>query len=259
MTVIFISHVKEDASCAEQLRKGLESQGYVVWREPNYPDPKSTSYPHMIESAILSSAALLLVWSSSAAKDEWIERHILFAQGLRKRLFPVLLDATNLPNTLVAVSPITNPLSCTDAVSALIALPDFPSPQSTDPFIALYEQAAHKFICERKVAIDKAAEMLRSNEHREEILALFEYMAKNDLMMGIRDKAQEVLDAETKKASPPSPFLRPSDSRYMFGVRCKNGHVSYFDKRMVCTAHENRLRSLRSSADKELDELRLRC
>src|SRR5216683_1018333 len=224
MTVIFISHVKEDASCAEQLRKGLESQGYVVWREPNYPDPKSTSYPHMIESAILSSAALLLVWSSSAAKDEWIERHILFAQGLRKRLFPVLLDATNLPNTLVAVSPITNPLSCTDAVSALIALPDFPSPQSTDPFIAL-----------------------------------FEYMAKNDLMMGIRDKAQEVLDAETKKASPPSPFLRPSDSRYMFGVRCKNGHVSYFDKRMVCTAHENRLRSLRSSADKELDELRLRC
>ena len=101
--------------------------------------------------------------------------------------------------------------------------------------------------------------MLKRNEHREAVLALLEYMARNDIMMGVRDKAQEVLDADAKKAPLPPSFLRPGDSRHMFGVRCKNGHVTYFDKREVCVAHSLVPRDMAKRAGVELDELHLKC
>ena len=37
----------------------------------------------------------------SAAQSEWVERHMLFAQRLKKPIVPVLLDETALPNTLL--------------------------------------------------------------------------------------------------------------------------------------------------------------
>jgi TIR domain len=258
MIPIFVSHTKENADCAEQLRKDLEAHGYTTWREPASLTIESITYPRTIENVILGSAAVVLVWSSRAAQSEWVERHILFAQSLKKLIFPVVLDGTSLPNTLISVTPVTSQTPCTNTVTALMALPKFPTPQSTDPLIKLYDQAAHEFIRERKAAIDVAAEMLKRNEHREAVLALLEYMARNDMMMGVRDKAQEVLDADAKKASPPS-FLRPGDSRHMFGVRCKNGHVTYFDKREVCGAHSLVPRDMAKSAGVELDELHLKC
>src|SRR5438105_2392918 len=99
MTTIFVSHAQEQRDCAEQMRQELETRGYTVWRDPDYPDPKSASYPQMIERAILGSAALVLVWSLDASHDAWVERHILFAQSLKKAIFVVLLDSTALPNT----------------------------------------------------------------------------------------------------------------------------------------------------------------
>jgi hypothetical protein len=114
----------------------------------------------------------------------------------------------------------------------------------------------HEFIRERKVAIDQAADILQQGEHREEVLAILEYLAQNDLMMGIRDKAQEVLDAEAKRITPVPP---PGQARYIFGVRCRNGHISYFDKRRVCSAYKAVPREIRQSAGIELDELHLKC
>lgn len=260
MTTIFISHTKENAECADQMRTGLEAQGYIVWREPGYSDPQSASYPSMIEQAIVGSVAVVLVWSSSAAQTEWIERQILFAQRLKKPIFPVMLDGTSLPTTLVAVSPVTAQAPCTDVVALLRAQPTFPPVQSSEPLSKLAELAAHEYIRERKAAIDVAAEMLKRNEQREAVLAILEYLARNDLMMGMREKAEQVLvEATTKQAGSPLPLLRPGDSRHIFGVRCKNGHVSYFDKRVVCTAYKEFPRALRTSAGKELDELHFTC
>ena len=259
MVNIFVSHTQENTDCAEQLRHALEAHGYTVWREPTSLTIESITYPRTIENVILGSAAVVLVWSGSAAQSEWVERYILFAQSLKKLIFPVVLDGTSLPTTLVSVTPVTSQPPCTDAVTALMALPDFPAPQSTDPLIKLCEQATHEHIRIRKEAIDTAAEMLKRNEHREAVLALLEYLARNDIMMGVRDKAQEVLDADAKKATPPPPFLRPGDSRHMFGVRCKNEHVTYFDKRVVCVASTPVLRETKQSAGVELDELRLKC
>ena len=255
MTQIFISHSPNDAECAEQIRRGLEAKGYSVWREPASLSMESILYPRTVENDLLRSAAIVLVWSSSAAQSEWVERHILFGQRLKKMIVPVVIDGTGLPTTLIVDTIIAGQVSCADVVTQLP--PDFPSPNSTDPLIVLSERAAHEYIRERKAAIDQAADMLQRGEHREEVLAILEYLAQNDLMMGVRDKAQEVLDADAKKGT--APTFCPDESHHIFGVRCKNGHVSYFDKRRVCSAYKEVPRVIRQSAGIELDELHLKC
>ena len=49
------------------------------------------------------------------------------------------------------------------------------------------------------------------------------------------------------------------EAQHIFGVKCKNGHVSYFDKRRVCAASRPVPREIEDSADAELDELHLNC
>src|SRR6266436_9277612 len=147
---------------------------------------ESVLYPRTIENVILSSAAVVLVWSSHAVQSEWVERHLLFAQSLKKPLFPVTIDGTTLPNTLIADTTIPGQPPCTDVIAQL--LPHLPQPGSTDPLITLSEKAAHEFIRVRKEAIDQATEMLQRGEHREAVLAILEYLASKDLMMGVREK-----------------------------------------------------------------------
>ena len=255
MTTIFVSFPKEDTACAEHILHDLEAQGYTTWRESTSLTLESVLYPRTIENVILGSAAVVLVWSSYAAQSEWVERHILFAQCLKKPLFPVTIDGTALPNTLIADTTIPDQAPCADVVAKLV--PHLPQPGSTDPLIALSEKAAHEFIRVRKEAIDQAAEMLQRGEHREAVLAILEYLASKDLMMGVRDKAQEVIDADVNKAAPPP--LRPGESRHIFGVRCKNGHITYFDKRRVCSAYQDVPRAIVQRAGEELDELHLTC
>src|SRR2546430_11520488 len=112
MTTIFVSHANEDADCAEHLRQGLEAKGYTTWREPTSLTMESILYPRTIENVILGSAAVVLVWSSSAASSEWVERHILFAQQLEKSIVPVVTDGTGLPNTLIVNTTIASQTPC---------------------------------------------------------------------------------------------------------------------------------------------------
>ena len=261
MTTIFVSHAEENTDCAETMRRGLETQGYTSWREPGYPGPTETSYPHMIENAILGNAAVVLVWSSAAAQAAWVARHILFAQRLKKLILPVVLDGTALPNTLIVASSTIIPCQppCDDAVTQL--LPHLPPPDSTDPFIKLLELAANNdFNSQRKEAIYQAAAMLQRNEHREEVLAILEYLANHDLMMGVRDKAKEALEADAKKIAPPPPFLRPSDSRHIIGVQCEQcKHVTYFDKRRICAPQGQVIRETEEGDRAEWDRMELPC
>ncbi len=253
MSQIFVSHTQDDAACAESIRQGLEARGYSTWREPTSLSIESILYPRTIENVILGSAAMILVWSNSAASSEWVERHILFAQRLKKLIVPAVIDGTALPPTLVVDTIIPGQMPCIETLKQLP--PNFPQPGSEDALIKLSEQAAHEYIRERKEAIDKAAEMLKQNEHREEVLAILEYLAHNDQMMGVREKAQEVLDADAKKGAAPS--FRSDESRHIIGARCKNGHVTYFDKRRICNDKVNVIRITRAGV--ELDQRDLTC
>lgn len=258
MTMIFVSSAHEDVACAEQIRQGLEAAAHTTWREPASLSIGSVLYPPTIENAILASAAVVLVWSGNAAQSAWVERHLLFAQSLKKQIIPVLRDATGLPVTLLADVTIAASVPCADVASQL--MPHLPAPDSTDAFLTISEKAAHEFIRERKEAIALAAQMLTRNEQREAVLAVLEYLAQNDLMMGVRDAARKAIEADAQKATPAHfTSLRPEDARYMLGVRCKNGHVSYFDKRRVCKASSSFKREVVRGADRELDELHLPC
>src|SRR5437588_7670942 len=215
----------------------------------------------MIENAILGSAAVVLVWSSAAAQAAWVARHILFAQRLKKLILPVVLDGTILPNTLIVDSNtiIISQPPCDDTVALL--LPHLPQPDSTDPLIKLSEQAANNdYNSKRKEAIDQAAGMLQRNEHREEVLAILEYLAKHDLMMGVRDKAKEALEADAKKIAPPPPFLNLGDPRHIVGVQCEQcKHVTYFDKRRICAPQGQVIRKTEEGDRAEWDRMELPC
>jgi hypothetical protein len=249
MTTIFLSYTSDDHTCADQVRQGLEAAGYTVWREPDYPTSRDASYPYVIENAILGSAAVVVLWSHSAASFAWVKRHILIAQRFFKPLVPVRLDQTSLPSTLLGEC-LSSEQPCSDVVTHL--LPRLSAPNSTDPLLALGEQAAHQYLRVRKEAIDQAAAMLQRGEHREEVLAILEYLARNDLMTSVHEKAQDVLKAATQQptASPPAP-TRPQDARHLFGVRCKNGHITTLDRRQVCSQRKEIMRGL--------DELILTC
>jgi len=253
MTRIFLSYTDEDRACADQIRQSLAAAGYTVWREPDYPTPRDVSYPYLIENAILGSAAVVVLWSHSAASFAWTKRHILIAQRFFKPLVPITLDETALPSTLLVES-LSGEQPCSEVISHL--LPRLPAPNSADPYLALCEQAAHQYIRLRKEAIDQAAEMLQHSEHREEVLAILEHLARNDLMNGVRERALAVLDADARRdsASRAAP-ARSQDSRHRFGARCKNGHISYFDKREVCAAKRPLVRGEKAAPE----ELLLHC
>jgi TIR domain len=254
MTRIFVSHTKEDVDCAEHIRQGLEAKGYTTWREPTSLTMESVLYPRTFENVILGSATFVLIWSRNAASSEWVERNILFAQQVKKPIIPVVTDGTDLLNTLIVSTTISGQSSCTEVTAQL--LPHLPPEGSTDPLIVLCEKAAHEFIRMRKEDIDQAADMLKRDEQREAVLAILDYLAHNDLMMGVREKAQEALDADAKKVT--TPAFRPEDSRHIIGVRCKNGHITSFDKRRICSDEVTIVRSVQR-AGLELDERDLTC
>jgi hypothetical protein len=249
MTTIFLSHANEDQACANKIRQGLETAAYTVWHEPDYPTPRDASYPYVIENGILGSAAVVVLWSRSAASFAWVKRHILIAQRFFKPLVTVRLDETGLPSTLLMES-LSGQEPCSDVVAQI--LPHLSAPESADPLLTLGEQAAHTYIHMRRAAIDHGAAMLQRGEHREEVLAVLEYLARNDLMSGIREQAQGIVATARQQnmASLPPP-ARSQNARHLFDVRCQNGHITTFDRRQVCAQRNEIMRGL--------DELILTC
>ncbi len=274
MTIsIFISYAPEDAECAETIRNGLEGRGYSVWRAPDYPTPTDASYAYVVENGIMGSAAVLLVWS--AARFDWGRRHLAFAQRLGKPVVPVVLmalDETPLPGTLLAEPLVADPGACGEIVAQV--LPLLPAPESEDPLLAMCELAAHEYVRNRKQAIELAAAMVQRGEHSAETLAVLEYLAHNDLMNGVRENAQAVLDAQPgavrangtasdKSAPTPTPVRSPGAEanvkRHQFRVRCKNGHINTFDKHVACAQRTKVARDIPRGLRVTLDELVLTC
>jgi hypothetical protein len=266
MKTIFLSHAPEDEHCAVAIRQGLEDAGYRAWRAPDYPTPTDVTYPYIVENGIMGSAALLLLWSSNAAHFDWGRRHLTFAQRLGKLIVPVLLDDTALPGTLLADPIEAEQEPCRGVVMRV--LPRLPAVESDDPLLSMNELSAHAYIRQRKEAIDLAAGMVQRGEYRAEALAVLEYLAHNDLVNGVREKAQGVLAAQTEVADRPaavsSQTLAPArsqedEARHTFRVRCQNGHISTIDKRVVCAQRTKVAREIPRGMRVMLDELVLPC
>lgn len=115
---------------------------------------------------------------------------------------------------------------------------------------------------ERRAAVRRAAELLRRSDCaapcREQLIAALRAAAEGDPALTVRELAREALAAlPTPPTSPPS--LLPDDRQHMLGVRCPNGHVTYFDKRRICTEKSYIVRGVRDEVGRDLDELALPC
>ena len=257
MVGIFVAFAPEDAACAEEIKRGLEAKGYAVWREQERLSNDSMLYLRTVENGIVGSAAVVVVWSAHATQSEEVVREMLFAQRLKKLVLPVALDATELPETLATVSSVVGQPSCADALAPL--LPLLPSPQSDDPLVAMLEKAGKSSLISmraRFAAIDEAAEMLRRGEHREEVLAILEYLVANDAIERVRARARDVLKLEVDQAGPSATGRL---SRHVIEVPCKKcGTLNYFNKYRVC-GNEQFVRKSRQSGGADICQLDLKC
>lgn len=251
MTQLFIIFAAEDAACADEVRDGLAAQGYTVWQEPTDLDPQSISYPKAIEAGIRGSAAAILIWSSAAANTEWVERKTLYAQRLQKPILLLARDDTLPPITLVDAPTYRVTGACADVVAQLRA--QLPQPDNEQLLLALL---THQYIRERKKGIDQAAELLRRGERSSELLAVLEEIAQGDLIESVRQAAQTVLDTTKQQTPAASPS---SEARHMVGARCSKGHVTYFDKRAICTSDGRIKREIVQRAEQDLDQIYLTC
>ena len=254
MTSIFLAQTPGSTSFVDQLRLELESKGYTV---PEYPSSDAASYASRVERGILGSAAVVLLWSGEAAHAGWEALHIHFAQRFFKPLFPLLLDTTPLPDALMSATTLSGQLPPAATVAALLALPDFPRPNNTDPLLKLFEQATNNSISLRRVAIETAADMLMHEQHRAAILALLTYLADRDLISSIRKQARAVLELDVLRRVLVPPFSA-ADAPYIVGGRCKESHESYYDKRLVCKKHRDVALAPKTDSG-QLDELILPC
>src|SRR2546421_3625601 len=109
---------KEGIQCAEQIHQGLEANGYNVSREAQSLSLDALLASQTPETTILGSAAMVLVWSSSALQSELLRQRILFAQHLQKQIIPVTLDGAELPGGVV--SPLVSQAPCIDVVEQLL-------------------------------------------------------------------------------------------------------------------------------------------
>jgi nucleoside phosphorylase len=203
MTRLSVAATQADTAIAIELSEGLEAHGYRVERNLIYNDPQHLSSPRSSERNILGSSGIVLVWGSNTKQDTWVMQKLLFAQQIRRPIFPVLLDTTPLPDILTHTPSATWQGGEIETMATLLTLPNFPIAQNTDPFERLCEQAAQERIHQRKEAIELAAIMLKQNKHREGVQAVLKYLAQHDLMMSVRNLAKEVLrtDAATIMAN----------------------------------------------------------
>ena len=254
MTQLFLSHSHADLACAERIRADLEAAGYEVWKDTQSIAPGSPSWVRAIDTGIRGSAGIIVVWSANAANSEWVERELLFAQQLKKMIYPVICDGTEPGLLLVAAQYINSPSPCNNAAAQL--LPHLPPAASEDDLQRAARLMSHPHIRERKAGIALAETLLKARQHREEVLALLEDLVKSELMMTVREEAERVMREEQMRDKPPQ---REDESRHIIQVRCPNGHISDFDKRRICPPSGTVKRSAVTRGGKELDELYLKC
>jgi len=97
---IFISHSTKNNDFAEYLAEGLREAGFDVWIDL---DSIRDGAPWLrsIETAIHICESVVVVMSKIARESEWVEREVLLAMDLKKRLYIALVEDMPLPLHLI--------------------------------------------------------------------------------------------------------------------------------------------------------------
>lgn len=94
MADVFISYAREDRSRAEELASAIVAKGWTVWWDHRIPVGKSFS--SVIEAELAAARCVLVIWSGSAVKSEWVKNEA--AEGTQRNiLVPVRIEDVQIP------------------------------------------------------------------------------------------------------------------------------------------------------------------
>src|SRR5262245_4679442 len=86
---IFVSYSHKDKEYVHKMAEAMQSEGFEVWIDDRI--DYGTRWPLVIETAIDSCDAFILVASNNSHESRWVQHEIARAQRLEKQIFPVLL------------------------------------------------------------------------------------------------------------------------------------------------------------------------
>ena len=94
MSDIFISYARSTADQAQAVAEALRGLGYDVWRDDELPAHRA--YGEVIEERLAAAKAVVVIWSTEAAKSQWV-----FSEANRARedgkLVQLTVDGARLP------------------------------------------------------------------------------------------------------------------------------------------------------------------
>jgi len=93
------------------------------------------------------------------------------------------------------------------------------------------QRLAHDYIRERREGIRLADELLKAGQYRDELRAMLDTLLAKELYNNVKEDAQKALNDDAARNAPSPHVGQPAN---IFGVRCANGHVTYYDKTRVC-------------------------
>ena len=70
MADVFVSYAREDEPQATRVADSLRAEGYEVWRDDELPAHRA--YAEVIEERLKSAGAVVVLWSVSAARSQWV-------------------------------------------------------------------------------------------------------------------------------------------------------------------------------------------
>ena len=91
MADVFLSYARGDEAVARRVAKSLAEAGFAVWWDADLPAHRA--YSDVIERNLAESKAVVVLWSATAAKSQWVRAEADFARNAGK-LVQAELDGT---------------------------------------------------------------------------------------------------------------------------------------------------------------------
>ncbi len=90
MAQVFISYSHKDSRYAHMLADALRWQSIDVWIDDRI--DYGSKWTHEIEKNLNESQAVIIILSTNSKNSEWVQNELVYAQGKKKIIFPILLE-----------------------------------------------------------------------------------------------------------------------------------------------------------------------
>ena len=96
---IFISYARDDYAFAHQLLSGLRNINVEGWMD-EADIAAGAAIGTAVRAAIQKSSAIVVLVSPNSLRSRWVDFEVGAAQALGKPIVPILLEGSELPETL---------------------------------------------------------------------------------------------------------------------------------------------------------------